>query len=73
MSMRKGTNNPLTSDYRQYLDISLELEPEDSRYYASLIGVLHWMVEMGWLDVCFEVYLMTSYVEIPREVHLQQI
>ena len=73
MPMRKGTNYPLTSNYRPECDISAELDPEDSSYYASLIGVLRWMVGMGRLDVYCEVSMVSSYVAMPREGQLQHL
>lgn len=73
MSLRKGTNAPLTSNYRPECDASCELDHHDASYYASLIGILRWMVEMGRVDIACEVSMMSSYVAMPREGHLQQL
>ena len=73
ISMRKGKNYPLTSNYRPECNISAELALDESSYYALLIGVLRWIVEMGQLDFCCEVSMMSYCVAIPREVHFQQL
>ena len=73
MTLRKGTNSPLAASYRPECDVSPELSSHDSSYYASLIGVLRWMVEIGRIDICCEVSMMSSFVAMPREGHLQQL
>ena len=42
-------------------------------YYMSLIGILRWMVELGRVDICLEVSMMSSYMAMPREGHLRQL
>ena len=69
----KTANAPLTSDYRPECDASPELAPEEAMYYQSLIGVVRWMVEMGRIDIAMEVSMMSSFVAMPREGHLQQV
>ena len=39
----------------------------------SLIGVLRWMVEMGRVDICVEVSLMSSQMALPRRGHLERL
>lgn len=73
MSLRKNPNAPLTANYRLECDVSPELSHNESSYYASLIGVLRWLVELGRMDICCEVSMMSSYVAMPREGHLQQL
>eukprot|EP00957_Ditylum_brightwellii_P007862 595223-Ditylum_brightwellii.AAC.1 len=55
--------------YRPELDITPVLSPIDSAYYQSLIGVLRWMVELGNIDICSEVSMMSSHLTMPREGH----
>mgnify|MGYP003467377396 CR=1 FL=1 len=49
------------------LDVSLELGEVDAVYYMSLIGILHWMVELGCVDICLEGWMMSSHLVLPRE------
>ncbi len=39
----------------------------------ALIGVLRWMVELGRVDICVEVSLLSSHMTLPREGHLLQL
>ena len=71
MALRKGMNSPLSSKYRPECDASPELSEIEGSYYASLIGILRWIVEMGWIDICCEVSMMSSFVAMPRKGHLQ--
>ena len=64
---------PMQSTYQPELDISLELSTEESSYYQSLIGVLRWIVELGRIDICLEVFMMSSHLALPREGHLEQV
>ena len=73
LGLKKGTNTPLSCNYRPECDVTPELDLTEASYYASLIGILRWMVEMGRLDICCEVSMMSSFVAMPREGHLQQL
>ena len=39
----------------------------------SLIGILRWTVELGRVDIAYEVSMLSSYVANPREGHLEQM
>ena len=64
---------PLMTSYRPELDVSPELTPQDSAYYQSLIGILWWIVELGRIDICLEVSMMSSHLVMPRKGHLDQV
>ena len=53
--------------------MSPELTPRDSAYYQSLIGILRWIVELGRIDICLEVSMMSSRLVMPRKSHLDQV
>ena len=59
--------------YQSELDVSLELSTEESSYYQSLIGVLRLIVELGRIDICLEVSMMSSHLALPREGHWDQV
>ena len=71
--MPSKTDTPLTTTYRPEFDVSRELNVADSAYYQSLIRILRWIVELGRVDVCLEVSMMSSYFVSPREGHLEQV
>ena len=35
--------------------------------------ILRWMVELGRVDICLEVSMMSSHMAMPREGHLEQV
>jgi hypothetical protein len=63
----------LPSDYRPELETSPELKSNGIQLYQELIGVLRWAVELGRVDVLLEVALLSTYMAMPREGHLQQL
>lgn len=69
----RAPNTPLSSNYRPEVDVTPELGPVEAAYYQSLIGILRWMVELGRVDICLEVSMMSSHLCLPREGHLGQL
>ena len=63
----------MTTEYRAEIDVSPELNATDAAYYQSLIGVARWMVELGRVDICTEVLMLSSCLALPREGHLLQL
>ena len=72
-SLPAKAETPIQSTYRPELDVSPELDAEDASYYQSLIGVLRWIVELGRVDICLEVSILSSHLALPREGHMQQV
>lgn len=69
--MPKKANASFWNDYYPEVDISSELDSEMALYYHTFIGVLHWMVELGRVDITTEVLMMLSCLALPCEGHLQ--
>ena len=63
----------MTTDYQAEIDVSPELNATDAAYYQSLIGVVRWMVELGRVDICTEVLMLSSCLALPREGHQLQL
>ena len=68
-----SVNTPMQATYHPELDVSLELDAKYALYYQSLIGVLHWMMELGRVDISLEVSLLSSHLALPREGHFEQV
>jgi hypothetical protein len=68
-------SSPFATGYRLEMDITKELNTEDASYFQSQIGVLRWIVEIGWIDVITEVSLLASQriMAMPREGHMMQV
>ena len=76
MNGRKLTQkalNPFPGDYDPDLDTTDVLNDDQATYFQSQIGILRWMVELGWVDIATEVCLLSSHVALPREGHLETI
>jgi hypothetical protein len=69
-SMPKAAPNPFVMGYVPELDDSKLLDAKAANYYQSLIGVLRWCIEIGRIDLCTEVSLLSAYLAAPREGHL---
>jgi hypothetical protein len=63
---------PTTADYHPELDQSKELGPDQALYFAGLIGVLRWCIELEPIDIIVEVSLLSHFLACPCEGHMQQ-
>ena len=68
--MPKRATAPWPSEYVSELDDTPELGAEMISHYQSLVGILHWMVELGRVDMIVEVSILASHMAMPREGHL---
>ena len=67
------TETPLRTDYRPELDVTSELGAQEVTYYQSIIGVLRWMDELGRVEICLKVSMMSSHLALPRVGHINQV
>ena len=58
-------------DYQPDLDTTPVLIHPEASYYQSIIGVLRWIIELGRIDIATEVSMLSSYLTMPREGHLE--
>ena len=65
--MSKKPATPIPTSYSPELDITPELISTDAAYYQLLVGILLWIVELGRLEICLEVSLISSHLALPRE------
>jgi hypothetical protein len=66
-------STPMTQGYRPELDYSPFLMDHAENYYIELIGILHWIVELGRLVIMVDVSLLSSHSLQPRQGHLDQV
>ena len=71
--LKKKVTSPFASNYRPELDATPELDEKRASYYASLMGVLRWCIELGRIDIIVEVGLLARFQACPREGHLDQL
>jgi len=66
-------STPMSADYCPELDYSPFLEDAGVNYYMELIGILHWIVELGRIDIMAAVLMLSSFSMQPRMGHLDQV
>ena len=63
-------SGPWPTGYTPEDDESDELDPKTANYYQSVCGVLHWILELGRVDIITEVSKLASQMAAPRVGHL---
>ena len=71
MKLRRNVKHPWPSNYTSEDDETPELDAKMANYYQHLVGVLHWGIELGRVDMITEVSLLASHMAAPRQGHLQ--
>jgi hypothetical protein len=69
----KRAPDPFAGGYKPELDESPELDPVNANFYQSQIGILRWCVELGRIDIITEVSMLSTYLCLPREGHLDAV
>ena len=69
----KKSSTPLLTNYRPEVDESPNMDEKEAAFYQLSILIIRWMVEIGLLDIYMEVSVMSSFSEMPREGHFQQL
>jgi hypothetical protein len=73
IKLLKSSTAPWPNNYVSELDDSRELSPKLAAHYQSLIGILHWIMELVWVDMIVGVSTLPSHMTLPREVHLEAV
>lgn len=58
--------------FKPELDTSPMCNDDQVWYFQNLIGVLRWIVEMGRIDIAYELSCLSQYLAAPRLGHLHQ-
>ena len=69
--LKNKVKNPFPSNYRLELDVTDELSTTLASWYMQLIGILRWAIELGCIDIFYEVSVMLQYQANPCMGHLQ--
>ena len=73
MKQNNKITTPLPKDYHPKLDYSEFLNDEYIEVYQSYIGILHWGVKLGRIDLCHACSLMSRFAAAPRTDHLTKL
>lgn len=58
--------------YKPEIDTSALCNENECSFYQNLIGILRWTVELGRIDIAYEVSRLSQFLANPRIGHLQQ-
>ena len=64
---------PMSISYHPSKDITREMNAEGLHSYQELILILRWEIEIGRIDILFEVSLLSSHLALPRIGDLQAV
>jgi hypothetical protein len=70
--LRGKPTTPMQTGYQLELDVSPVMRPDQANYFQSLIGILRWAVELGYIDINIDVALLSSHLAEPSLGHLEQ-
>ena len=72
-SVEYSPKQPFSSlSYQPELDTTTACNSEEHTYFQNLIGILRWIVELGRIDIHYEVAVLSKYLASPRTGHLVQ-
>jgi hypothetical protein len=71
--LMKKASGPFAGGYKPELDESPELEPTRANFYQSHTWILRWCVELGRIDIITEASILSTYLFLPREGHLESV
>jgi len=57
---------PMVAGYRPEVKGSGLLRPGQANYFQGLIGVLHWICELGQIDILVDVAMLSQFLVAPR-------
>ena len=57
-------------DYKSELDTTALCDDKLTNYFQNLIGVLRWIVELGRIDIAFEVSSLSKFLSYPSTGHI---
>ena len=59
--------------YQPELDTSQLCNDDELAIYQNIIGILRWSIELGRIDIGYEVSILSRYLAQPRTGHLVQV
>ena len=69
----KRAERPYPKCYKPELDTTSELSDREIQRYQQLIGILRWGVELGRVDINYEVSSLSSHLAMSRVGHLEAV
>jgi len=71
--LRNQVDRPLPITYRPEVDVSPLLDSMLTTRFQNGLGVLHWIVELGRINIMTEVSMLSAHNAMPHKGHLEGI
>ena len=71
--LKSNAKNPLPTSYKPEVDVTDELGPDLVSRYLQLVGIARWAIELGRIDICHDIALLSQYQAAPRIGHLEAL
>ena len=62
----------MASGYKPKIDVTTELKADEVQCFQEIIGQIRWYIELGRVNIFLEVSLLSQYLALPHEGHLEQ-
>lgn len=70
----KSPEHPFSNEaYRPEMDVSDLCDANEHQFYQQVVGIARWMIEIGRIDISYEVSIMSRYLACPRKGQLIQM
>ena len=66
-------NAPIAQGYKPELDSSENLDSDGITFYQELMGMSRWAIEIGRVDINYDVSILSSFQASPNRGHLKQM
>ena len=73
LTLKSTATSALPSGCKPELDATNRLDNETTMLCMQLIGILRWLIDLGRIDICVEVSMMSSYNCMPRVTPLYAV
>jgi hypothetical protein len=73
MAALPGDQKLITGGYKPELDESPELDPTRANFFQSQIGIMRWCVELGRIGIITKMSMLSIYLSLSREGHLEAV
>ena len=71
LKLKGKAYRPYDSNYKPELDVTEELDDNGVAKFQAYIGMFHWMIELGCIDIMTKVSQLSSFRAMPQRGHLE--
>ena len=71
LKLKGKAYRPYDSNYNPELDVTEELDDDGVAKFQGSIGMFHWMIELGRINIMTKVSQLSSFQAMPRRGHLE--